>query len=113
MSLAQKHCSPCSKTEPPMPEATSLERLKAFPGWELVEDARSIARVYNFKNWKEAFGFVAVIDGFAEAENHHPDVAFGWGYCDVVLSTHSIDGLHENDFIMAAKIEQAYEQYSG
>ena len=52
--------------------------------------------------------FVNRVGELAEREGHHPDIGFGWGYCEVTLYTHKIKGLHENDFIMAAKINEFY-----
>src|SRR5215212_3150159 len=60
---------------------------------------------HRFKNFREALGFVERAGELAEAEGHHPDIAFGWGYATVSLQTKKIKGLHENDFIMAAKLD--------
>ena len=57
-----------------------------------------------FKNFRQALGFVDRIGALAEDEGHHPNITFGWGYATISLHTHKIKGLHENDFIMAAKI---------
>ena len=79
--------------------------LGQVPGWELLDDARLIRRTFRFKNFREAFAFVHAVGELAEAEGHHPDVCFGWGYATVALRTKKINGLHENDFIMAAKVD--------
>ena len=60
-----------------------------------------------FKNFMAALAFVNKIGEIAEAEGHHPDIGVGWGYCNIRVQTHAIGGLHENDFILAAKINQA------
>lgn len=75
-------------------------------GWELADDARSIRRSYRFRDFREALAFVGHVGALAEAEGHHPDLSFGWGYATVSLQTKKIKGLHENDFILAAKIDQ-------
>ena len=66
----------------------------------------SIERTYRFGNFREALAFVDHVGALAEAEGHHPDVCFGWGYATISLQTHKIKGLHENDFILAAKVDQ-------
>jgi 4a-hydroxytetrahydrobiopterin dehydratase len=78
--------------------------LKQIPGWELVLDSRALKRRYAFKDFNEALAFVNQVGMIAEAEGHHPDIMLGWGYAECVLWTHSIVGLHENDFVMAGKI---------
>ena len=70
------------------------------------DDSHRIERTFQFKNFAEAFVFVQRVADLAEAEGHHPDVCFGWGYATVSLQTKKIKGLHENDFIMAAKLDQ-------
>jgi 4a-hydroxytetrahydrobiopterin dehydratase len=80
------------------------------PGWELAEDARRIERTFRFRNFREALAFVHDVGELAESEGHHPDISFGWGYATVSLSTKKIKGLHENDFIMASKIDRIGRQ---
>ena len=76
------------------------------PEWLLLDEARRIERTYRFRNFTDAFAFVRGAGELAETEFHHPDVSFGWGYTTVSLRTKKIGGLHENDFIMAAKLDQ-------
>ena len=71
---------------------------------ELARRARRIERKVSFDNFAQTLEFVIRVGELAEVEGHHPDIAFGWGYCDITLYTHKIDGLHENVFILAAKI---------
>jgi 4a-hydroxytetrahydrobiopterin dehydratase len=104
--LAQKYCTPCRGGVPPLEREAAKRLLAGLPGWELDEDAKTIRRSYRFKDFREALGFVGHVGVLAEAEGHHPDVAFGWGYATVSLQTKKIKGLHENDFILAAKIDQ-------
>ena len=108
MSLATKQCIPCQGGVPPLNRAEAEAFLKDTPGWELVLDATRIQRSFQFKNFSNALSFVNRIGDLAEREGHHPDISFGWGYCNVTLYTHKIKGLHENDFIMAAKINEQY-----
>ena len=71
-----------------------------------MDDAHRIERTFHFWNFREALSFVQKVGELAEAEGHHPDISFGWGYGTVSLRTKKIKGLHENDFIMAAKIDR-------
>jgi 4a-hydroxytetrahydrobiopterin dehydratase len=64
---------------------------------------------FRFKNFGEALYFVRQVGELAEAEGHHPDISFGWGYAKVSLQTKKIKGLHENDFILAAKIDRLFD----
>lgn len=104
--LAQKSCTPCRGGVPPLEPEAARRLLADVPGWQLAEDARTIRRSYRFADFREALAFVGHVGALAEAEGHHPDVAFGWGYATVSLQTKKIKGLHENDFILAAKIDQ-------
>ena len=76
------------------------------PEWLLRDETTRIERTYRFRNFGDAFAFVRSAGGLAEAEFHHPDISFGWGYATVSLRTKKIRGLHENDFIMAAKLDR-------
>ncbi len=107
MSLSMKQCVPCRGGVPPLDRDQAENYLQEVPGWNLVESTR-IQRRFKFKNFVEALAFVNRVAELAEREGHHPDIGFGWGYCDVTLYTHKIKGLHENDFIMAAKINALY-----
>ena len=71
-----------------------------------MDNAARIGRRFRFRDFREAFAFVARAAELAEAEGHHPDIGFGWGYVTVSLRTKKIKGLQENDFIMAAKIDR-------
>jgi 4a-hydroxytetrahydrobiopterin dehydratase len=64
-----------------------------------------LRRRFPFKNFREALGFVNGVGGIAEEQGHHPDISFGWGYAEVTVWTHKIDGLTESDFIFAAKVD--------
>jgi 4a-hydroxytetrahydrobiopterin dehydratase len=75
-------------------------------GWTLEEETNGIRREFRFRNFAEAMRFAGQVGEIAEAEGHHPDLSVGWGYCTVRFRTHSIRGLHENDFIMAAKVNR-------
>jgi 4a-hydroxytetrahydrobiopterin dehydratase len=104
--LAGKVCTPCRGSIPPMALDQAKLYLQQTPHWRLLSEGTRIERTFKFANFKEALEFVDQIGALAEAEGHHPDIRFGWGYCTVELYTHKINGLHENDFIMAAKIDE-------
>ncbi len=107
-SLADKTCTPCRGGMPPL-DREEAERLHSqAPEWSLLDDAHRIERTFKFRNFGEALGFVGKIGELAEREAHHPDIAFGWGYATVGLRTKKIKGLHENDFIMASKIDRMF-----
>ena len=106
--LTEKSCVPCRGGVPPLGEDEARQFLAQTPGWELRE-GRRIERTYRFKNFREALGFVDAVGALAEDQSHHPDITFGWGYATISLHTHKIKGLHENDFIMAAKINRLAE----
>ena len=105
-NLADKVCTPCRGGVPPMSLEEAEQYASQAPHWELAGDGTRIERTFRFRNFQEALDFVNRIGALAEEEGHHPDIRFGWGYCTVELYTHKIKGLHENDFIMAAKINQ-------
>ena len=105
-ALAQKSCTPCRGGVPPLSRETAEEYRREAPDWALLDDAGRIERTYRFRNFAAAFGFVEHAAALAEAEGHHPDISFGWGYATVSLRTKKIKGLHENDFIMATKLDR-------
>ena len=104
-SLAEKTCTPCRGGVPPLPRDEALRFQAQALDWELRDDARRIERIFEFRNFREALAFVQKVGELAESEGHHPDISFGWGHATVSLSTKKIKGLHENDFIMASKID--------
>jgi 4a-hydroxytetrahydrobiopterin dehydratase len=105
-NVAEKTCTPCRGGIPPL-GAAEVETLHAqVPGWTVCDDARRIERRFRFRDFAAAFAFVHAAADLAEAEGHHPDISFGWGYATVSLQTKKIKGLHENDFIMAAKLDR-------
>lgn len=106
VELAAKSCVPCQGGIPPLTSAEAEGLRAGVPDWSLKDGASRIERRYAFKNFADAFRFVTGASELAEAEGHHPDITFGWGYATVSLHTHKIKGLHENDFIMAAKFDR-------
>jgi len=78
--------------------------LARIPGWETVKDGTWLKRRFEFKNFKLALAFVNQVGIFAEAKMHHPDITFGWGYCEIMLQTHDIGGIGEKDLALAEQI---------
>lgn len=103
--LAGKTCTPCRGGIPPMSADEARRYLAETPDWQLDGAGTRIERTFRFTDFKDALAFVNEVGALAEAEGHHPDICFGWGYCTLVLYTHKIKGLHENDFIMASKVD--------
>lgn len=88
-----------------MPAEEAGKLLAEIPGWTLEDGATRIRRRFRFRNFATAMAFAQAVGELAEREGHHPDLAVGWGYCTVAFHTHAIRALHENDFIMAAKVD--------
>ena len=102
--LASRTCVPCKGGTPPL-EGRELETLRQqLPEWEVVE-GHHLRKAFRFKNFREALRFVNQVGELAEEQGHHPDISFGWGYAEVTVWTHKIDGLTESDFIFAAKVD--------
>lgn len=107
--LTGKKCIPCEgKDVKPLSPEQVKELLNEVPGWELTPEDKAIRRRFKFKDFAGALEFVNKVGAAAEEEGHHPDIRFGWGYAECELWTHAIGGLHENDFIMASKINMLY-----
>jgi len=103
--LEQKKCEPCEKGTPPLEgEALATLTSELGEGWK-VADGRRLEKDFAFKNFREALDFTNRVGELAETEGHHPDICLGWGKVGLTLSTHSIGGLSENDFILAAKVD--------
>ncbi len=103
--LSSKTCVPCRGDTPPL-EGEEIENLRRHvPKWEVIQE-HHLKRNFRFKNFREALGFVGQVGALAEAQGHHPDITFGWGYAEVTVWTHKIDGLTESDFVFAAKVDR-------
>ncbi len=109
-TLAERPCTACRKHTPPL-DAAAIETLRAHvPDWTLCDNRTRIERSYRFADFAGAFAFVQRVADIAQAARHHPDVSFGWGYVRLSLQTHTIGGLHDNDFILAARCDHALAQ---
>ena len=109
-NLAARHCVPCEGGTKPMSRSEAEAYLASAAGWKLIEgEPLKIARSVKHKDFAEAMRFVNKLAAVAEAEGHHPDICVSWNRVKLELFTHSIGGLSENDFIMAAKINELKE----
>lgn len=104
--LTEQHCKPCEGGVAALTKTQATAQLQALPTWQLNESATAIYRRFEFKNFFITMNFVNAIAWIAAQEKHHPDVQFGYNYCQVSFTTHAIKGLSMNDFIAAAKIEE-------
>lgn len=105
--LREKHCVPCEGGVPPLTREQAEVFLQAVPGWRLAGDRKSISQEWTLADFASALAFVNRVGELAEDEGHHPDIRlFAYRRVRLDLSTHAIEGLSENDFILAAKVNQ-------
>jgi 4a-hydroxytetrahydrobiopterin dehydratase len=103
--LTDKNCKPCEGSVAPYTKDEITTMLPKLHSWHLSEDNKAISKQFKFKDFYKTMAFVNVVAWIANAEGHHPDLKVGYDYCDILYTTHAIDGLSENDFICAAKID--------
>jgi len=107
--LLNKKCVPCEGGAIPFDISEIHKYQKKVDGWDIIKNEKNIyflVKKFLFKNFLESQNFVNEVGKVAEEENHHPDIFFGWGYAKINITTHAIEGLSENDFILAAKIDK-------
>ena len=107
--LIKKKCVPCEGGLIPFDVSEIHKYQKKVDGWEVVKNENNIFflfKKFNFKNFLDSQNFIDNVGKTSEDEGHHPDISFGWGYAEIKITTHAIEGLSENDFILAAKIDQ-------
>ena len=107
--LLKKKCVPCEGGVIPFDISEIHKYQKKVDGWLLLKNEKKIFHLYKkyeFKNFLESQKFVNEVGKISESEGHHPDIMFGWGYAKINITTHAIEGLSENDFILAAKIDK-------
>jgi 4a-hydroxytetrahydrobiopterin dehydratase len=105
--LTKQKCVPCEGNAMPLNQIEAEVMLKNIEDWVLAFDSKSISRKFIFSDFKRALAFVNKVGEIAEVEQHHPDIHLvDYKFVEVVLSTHAIDGLSQNDFIVAAKINE-------
>jgi 4a-hydroxytetrahydrobiopterin dehydratase len=107
--LAERHCKPCKGNMSPMKgEDLTRYRKELGEGWNVIGE-HHLEKEFKRKDWREAVSLTNKIAELADQEDHHPDVVLSYGKVKVTLWTHKIDGLSENDFILAAKIDNAID----
>ena len=107
--LLNKKCMPCEGGVLPFDISEIHKFQKKVDGWNIKKDIKKIyylEKNFIFKNFINSQKFINIVGEISENENHHPDISFGWGYAKIMITTHAIEGLSENDFILAAKIDQ-------
>ena len=106
--LASRACKPCTSNEPPLtPAEIAPLQEELHPDWKVV-DHHHLQRTFKFKNFVEALAFTNAVGELAEDVGHHPDLHLAWGKVGVEIWTHKINGLHEADFVFAAKCDRLY-----
>ena len=109
--LINKKCIPCEGDILPLVIKEIHKYQKKVDGWDVVQNNKQIyflEKKFKFKNFLKSQNFINKVGEVSESENHHPDILFGWGYAKISITTHAIEGLSENDFILAAKIDQIF-----
>ena len=107
--LLNKKCVPCEGGVTRFDISEIHKYQKKVDGWEIIKNEKNIYLLEKniiFKNFEESLKFVNEVGKISEEEGHHPDIIFGWGYAKINITTHAIEGLSENDFILAAKIDK-------
>jgi 4a-hydroxytetrahydrobiopterin dehydratase len=106
--LAALKCVPCRGGVPPLVDAKIKEMLPAVQGWTRINDQGidKIQKEFKFKDFKAAMVFVNRVADIAEEQGHHPNILIDWNKVTLTLWTHAIKGLFDNDFILAAKIDE-------
>ena len=107
--LLKKKCVPCEGGVIPFNISEIHKYQKKVDGWDVIKNNKGVfflEKKFKFKNFLDSQNFVNIVGKISEEEGHHPDINFGWGYAVIRITTHAIEGLSENDFILAAKIDQ-------
>jgi 4a-hydroxytetrahydrobiopterin dehydratase len=110
--LAELKCTVCLDGDLPLSDDAIRDMLKILPGWSVKEERgmKKLARVFKFKDFLSALDFTRKVGLLAEEEDHHPMLVTEWGEVTVFWWTHKVSGLHQNDFIMAAKTDKLYSK---
>ena len=106
--LSEKKCVPCEGNISAFDYSKIHKYLKKVNDWEVKQNDKKnyyLEKNFKFKNFLSSQKFSNLVGGISEKEGHHPDISFGWGYAKIKISTHAVNGLTENDFILAAKID--------
>ncbi|MDA3934614.1 MAG: 4a-hydroxytetrahydrobiopterin dehydratase [Gammaproteobacteria bacterium] len=104
--LAQQKCVPCEGGTQPLSNEQASKLLQQLTGWTLQNDGKAIQRRFEFKGFYKTMAFINALAWIANQQMHHPDFSAGYNFCLVTFTTHAINGLSENDFICAAKVNE-------
>ena len=107
--LSSKKCIPCNGNIPPLTESEINKFKTKVENWNIMKNDKGhfyLSKDFKFKNFETSLNFINKVSQIAEDENHHPDLKFGWGYANIIIMTHAINGLAESDFVLAAKIDE-------
>lgn len=104
--LANKNCKPCEGGVDPLGEEIIADLLTQVPGWRVSSDGAAIRRDFKFLGFPATVSFINALARMANQEDHHPDLCAGYNYCNVTFTTHAINGLSENDFICAYRLNE-------
>ena len=108
--LTQQKCEACRADAPKVTDAELAQLIKEIPDWvpHVRDGIMQLEREFKFKNFKQAMEFAIKVGNMAEEEGHHPAILLEWGKVTVTWWSHSIKGLHKNDFICAAKTDKLF-----
>ncbi len=104
-ALADRNCVPCNGDTPPLGTDRVAALMEELDGWALESGGTVICRRFAFKGFAKAVEMANLAAWLGNRQDHHPDITFGWGYCEVRFTTHAAHGLTENDFICAARLD--------
>ena len=107
--LLNKKCAPCEGGIIPFDISEIHKYQKKVDGWDITKNNKNaylLEKSFKFKDFKDSQDFVNQVGKISEEEEHHPDIYFGWGFAKINITTHAIEGLSKNDFILAARIDQ-------
>ena len=109
IDLDKKNCIPCRGGIPSFDISEIHKYLKKIDGWDVKkkkDNTYFLEKSFTFINFLNSQKFINHVGDIAEKEGHHPDIWFGWGYARIKIFTHAIKGLHESDFVLAAKVDK-------
>jgi len=109
--LQKETCIPCEGQIAPISDAEIADLMPQLEGWKIAKEngQNHLQKIYNFSDFKSALSFTNLVGEEAEIAGHHPVLITEWGKVTVIWWTHAINGLHRNDFVMAAKTDKAFQ----
>ena len=112
-NLSKMQCIPCNSPDAkPLADEQADQLLQQIPGWQIREEdgVRRLFRIYRFADFAKALEFARMVGGLAEESNHHPAILIEYGRATVQWWSHKLKGLHQNDFIMAARTDEMFDR---